>query len=139
MRKHHTLTLIGAALATTHMASAQQSYPCEAPIEFQIGTLDPRFGISRSDFQSAIEQAGGVWAIAANRKLFRYKETGKLKINLVYDARQQTTQSETIAISRITETMKEADSVKGELIPMKDNAHVLQEAYFDELGSGLID
>jgi hypothetical protein len=135
LRRLYALTLLGAVLATTQIADAQQLYPCEVPIKFQIGTLDPRFGISRSDFRHAIEQASDVWAIAANRKLFKYEETGELKINLVYDARQQTTQSENTVVSRITVTMKKADSIKDELIPLKDNAHVLQDAYSDELAS----
>jgi hypothetical protein len=135
MRRHFALTFIGAILAATQIASAQPLYPCEAPIEFQIGALDPRFGISRGDFRHAIEQAGDVWGTAANRKLFKYEETGELKINLVYDARQQTTQSENIAVSRIMETMKGADSIKDELVPLKDNAHALQEAYSSELAS----
>src|ERR1700676_4743037 len=94
MRRHFAPTFIGPKLATTQIAGAQPLYPCEAPIEFQIGTLDPRFGISRGDFRSAIEQASDAWGTAANRQLFKYEETGELKINLVYDTRQQATQFE---------------------------------------------
>jgi len=97
--------------------------------------LDPRFGISRGDFRRAIEQASDLWGDAVGRGLFKYSETGELTINLVYDARQKTTQSENAIESRIIETMKEADAIEDELIPLKDNARALQEIYSDELAS----
>lgn len=64
---------------------------CSEPIEFSIGTIDPRFGLSSADFIKKIEQAGGVWGKAMDKKLFQYNEAGSLKINLIYDSRQQVT------------------------------------------------
>jgi hypothetical protein len=68
-------------------------FPCEQPIVYSIGTFDPRFGISQADFLSDIAQAKSVWEKPAGRTLFAYATTsGSLKINLVYDYRQEATQ-----------------------------------------------
>lgn len=92
-----------------------QRAACEAPITFKIGALDARFGISRSEFQSAIEQAGGLWGGAINRKLFEYSPDGDLTINLVYDVRQQQTQIYNELQADITGTDETTNAVTQEL------------------------
>lgn len=58
------------------------------PTTYSIGQFDERFGISKEDFLSDINKSIGIWETAAGRKLFKYSPNGKLKINLVYDSRQ---------------------------------------------------
>lgn len=65
--------------------------PCSAPITYSIGTFDSRFGISKTDFISAIDEAAQIWGKTINKQLFAYSDNGGLKINLVYDLRQETT------------------------------------------------
>lgn len=66
--------------------------PCSKPIAYSIGTLDPRFGVTREQFLNDIAQAAAIWDAPLNKKLFAYSADGALKINLIYDYRQQTTQ-----------------------------------------------
>lgn len=66
--------------------------PCNTPIAYSIGEVDPRFGISKQEFKNDIEEAAKIWGQALNKKVFVYSNTGSLKINLVYDNRQNTTQ-----------------------------------------------
>lgn len=63
--------------------------PCNTPLTYTIGTFDNRFGISQEEFKKAIEESAAVWNDAGNKKLFVYSPDGELKINLVYDARQE--------------------------------------------------
>lgn len=66
--------------------------PCALPITYSIGEFDPKFGIDRAEFLADIARAEKIWETAAGKELFRYEETGGvLKINLIYDSRQETT------------------------------------------------
>src|SRR5579884_2256854 len=69
------------------------SKPCAAPITFNIGSFDSRFGISENDFMAAVNQAKSIWEKPINKSLFTYNTQGtELTINLIYDYRQQETQ-----------------------------------------------
>ncbi|MDD4271190.1 MAG: matrixin family metalloprotease [Patescibacteria group bacterium] len=65
--------------------------PCDKPIEYLIGNFDKRFGLSREDFLKAVNQAVEIWQEPINKKLFAYSDSGALKINLIYDSRQEAT------------------------------------------------
>ena len=65
--------------------------PCERPISYSLNLFDDKFGLTRQDFLSAIKEAEAIWEKPIGRELFAYAENGKLKMNLVYDYRQQAT------------------------------------------------
>lgn len=65
--------------------------PCSKTIEFSIGAIDSRFGLSQAEFIKKAEQAASVWNKALNNNVFKYVADGGLKINLIYDSRQQMT------------------------------------------------
>ncbi len=66
--------------------------PCERPITYSLGTFDPKFGISKNSFLSAMVLAEAIWEKPIDKELFTYVETGgQLTINLIYDSRQETT------------------------------------------------
>ena len=71
------------------------SGPCSQPILYSLGTFDDRFGITKTKFLADIDQASQIWSTAVdgttNKNLFQYSDTGDLKINLIYDYRQQAT------------------------------------------------
>ena len=70
----------------------QAPVPCEKPITYTIGAFDRRFGISQKDFLSALAEAEKVWEKPIGRELFIYKpESSELSVNLVYDRRQEVT------------------------------------------------
>jgi len=68
-------------------------YPCANPIIYSIGEFDEEFGISRENFLKAVKEAEAVWEEPIGRNLFSYSPDGNLLINLVYDYRQDTTQT----------------------------------------------
>lgn len=65
--------------------------PCDKPIEYSVGNFDQRFGLKREDLLRAISQAEQIWEKSINKELFGYADAGVLKINLIYDSRQEAT------------------------------------------------
>lgn len=68
--------------------------PCTEPLPYALGVFDDDFGISREYFLDALQQAEDIWEVPSGINLFVYNpDAGKqdLKVNLVYDYRQETT------------------------------------------------
>lgn len=65
--------------------------PCTTPVAYTLGSLDARFGLSQEEFLALISEAEKVWEEPTGKDLFIYKAEASLKVNLVYDSRQQTT------------------------------------------------
>lgn len=63
--------------------------PCSKPIEYSIGEVDQRFGISKDDILEISVQAEKIWEIESQRELFKYNPEAEFKINLIFDERQQ--------------------------------------------------
>lgn len=70
--------------------------PCDSPITYKLGEFDEEFGITKKDFLSEVVVASNLWEKSINKNLFEYSDTGKLTINLKYDSRQKTTQTNQI-------------------------------------------
>jgi uncharacterized coiled-coil protein SlyX len=66
--------------------------PCMNPIGYSIGSFDERFGITQEEYLEIIKRAEAIWEGPSGQDLFEYKVDGRLKINLVYDSRQQATE-----------------------------------------------
>lgn len=65
---------------------------CSEPITYTIGTFDRRFAITQKEFLSALREAEAVWEKPFGLELFAYApENGDLKVNLIYDYRQEAT------------------------------------------------
>ena len=120
----------------SHAHAQSRRASCQNPIRYRIGTLDPRFGIGREEFRRAIEDASNAWAI--DRNFFRYDPQGKLRINLVYDTRQEITQHVILVRADISARMKEADSIEDRILFLKDKFRAGPSGAYDS-GSGNIE
>ena len=69
--------------------------PCSEPIPYALGTFDRQFKISQSYFLGALLEAETIWEKSFGKQLFSYvsadSDSDVLKINLIYDYRQQAT------------------------------------------------
>jgi hypothetical protein len=65
--------------------------PCQRPITYSIANLDPRFGLTKAGALNDIGRAEKIWESPITKQLFEYSPTGDLKINFIYDYRQQAT------------------------------------------------
>lgn len=69
----------------------ESARPCSSPIAYSLGLFDQRFNISKEEFLNDIRVAEEIWEKPSGLDLFGYSEGGDLKINLVYDYRQEAT------------------------------------------------
>lgn len=95
--------------------------PCEKTITYSIGDFDTRFGITRTELLETARQAEKVWESATGYELFASETDGSVKINLIYDHRQQATSKlGTIGVSigkdktDYTNLAKEYESLRAE-------------------------
>ncbi len=69
--------------------------PCSKPIPYALGVFDRQFNISQSYFLNALLEAEVIWEKPLGKNLFAYvsadSDNHVLKINLIYDYRQQAT------------------------------------------------
>ena len=82
-----TLAIFARRAADTP-SSAEALDPCEEPLAWRIGQVDPRFGLPHEELEAAVAEAAGIWETVAGRPLFR-PDTAGMAINLVYDERQE--------------------------------------------------
>ena len=68
--------------------------PCSKPVVYTIGTYDPRFGISESQFKLALLQAASVWNTQAGRVLVTAatQEGEGIPVSLIYSEVQKATE-----------------------------------------------
>lgn len=86
---------------------------CNQPVTYAIGTVDPRFKISKEQFLQDSRQSAGIWNSAFGKDLIVYNPNAKLKINLIYDERQSTAQKERSLLNQVKELgggLKQLDS-----------------------------
>jgi predicted Zn-dependent protease len=102
---------------------------CDAPIEYKIGTIDPGFRMTQSEFRDDIAEAGDAWSGAINKQLFKYSPDGEVTINLVYDWRQQTTQFERALQGTIEQSSASADAIKQQITELKETFRISRQDY----------
>ena len=69
-----------------------QLSPCQKPLTFGLVAIDPRFKLTDKQVIAAVNQAATIWSKPIGKPLFAYATTsGEIKIDFVYDWRQETT------------------------------------------------
>ncbi len=96
--------------------------PCKSPITYTIGGFDNDFQISKEEFLDITKEAESMWEKESGLDLFEYKEGGDLKINLIYDDRQQATDK----LKNINSTIEEG---KDSYYNLKSKYESLQKEY----------
>ncbi|MDQ1284349.1 MAG: Peptidase protein [Patescibacteria group bacterium] len=89
--------------------------PCSEPVQYALGEVDPRFGVSREDLLKYAEEAEYVWEKDFGKNLFKYNPGAEFKINLVFDERQLGT--------------IEADKLEGELGKLEASHNAISKQY----------
>ncbi len=110
-----------------------QNNPCKTPIHYKLGSIDPKFGVSSQAFQQDITQASAIWEQVIDKKIFIYDPKAALTINLVYDTRQQTTQTEQTLNQNINNTSNTAASVKQQYTTLQTQYQNLEQQYNDQV------
>ena len=69
---------------------ATLSPACQKPIYYSLGEIDSRFNLSDGEIIEAAAEAADIWSRPFGHELFAYATSGDLKMNFIYDYRQQT-------------------------------------------------
>jgi len=117
------LLLIFAFAFINRQALQKYSYvsPCDIPIRYKIGEIDPRFNIKKQELLARAEDAANIWRKLAGKNLFIYSENGTLTISMDYDARQTLS--------------SEIDTKKGQLDQQKSNIDPAEREYQEAVAS----
>ncbi|MCC5880034.1 MAG: matrixin family metalloprotease [Idiomarina sp.] len=87
------LLFSGAVVANSDTSLLSQQRPaetlCRAPLQWYVDEIDPRFGFTRSEVNTAAVRAAEMWNQAAGVELFTLGERDAIRVSLVYDHRQQ--------------------------------------------------
>ena len=123
------MLLIVAVLFGTGYWYFEANAVCDVPIAYRIGSIDPRFNLTREEVQAAISTAESLWEDATGRNLFTFDETAKLSINFVFDDRQ----AEANAEHRLREELENkeglSDRVREEYVELLDQYEGLKNLY----------
>jgi len=92
----------------------QETAICRNPLSYDIVNFDTHFGISKDKFIATVQESETIWEKGVGRDLFAYKPGGKLKINLVYDDRQVTTQEAVQSQEQIETSRAAYDSLSSQ-------------------------
>ncbi|MBI1974321.1 MAG: matrixin family metalloprotease [Candidatus Zambryskibacteria bacterium] len=105
MKKFFLIVLTIAGFAAWNFRQLPKvAAPCAQPITYAIGFFDRKFGVSYENFLKALNEAEGIWERPIHKELFSYSpQQPDLAVNLIYDYRQETTNT----LSNISEKVEE--------------------------------
>ncbi len=99
------------------------------PIDYSIGSCDPRFGISFEKFRALLKDASSTWEEPAGTTLFSYEESAAFKVNLVYDERQERTNEEKLARAQLDEHTSSYEALDRDYKAATRRQEELQKSY----------
>lgn len=106
---------------------------CPVPLSYSIGSIDDRFDMTTDEARVAVSDAESVWENATGRNLFTYDENGKLKINFVYDNRQQFVTAEGNMKQKLDATENMSDAIKDTYTKLISQYDELKASYQDRV------
>lgn len=122
------ILLAGSGYVLYQQAEPFLTPPCSKPIEYTIGTYDPRFGVSESQFKLALINAASVWNTEAGKTVIRLADAdtkNPLPVSLVYSEVQKATELG----KHISAEQAEYEAKKAEVTRIRDSFAATREAY----------
>lgn len=104
--------IIGAAVGSLYAFEVTR-LPCRTALAYAVGQFDERFGITKADFQAVLAEAEQLWEAAIGRELFRYDETARFAVNLIFDERQERTIESQKLEQELSAVQSKQESIKG--------------------------
>lgn len=134
------LLLVGASgyYAYTHQGRLAELSPfplapCSKPLAYAIGTIDPRFNLTKAEVADSLQAAASLWNDAAGKQVLAYApdDASAMPVNLVYDSRQQ-------AVSlgqKIDTTEANQNDARAEIQKLQQQYLSAQQAYANAVAS----
>lgn len=95
------------------LAWYQKQLPCRESLSYDIGTIDPRQNFLPEELLALIKRSEAVWEKSSGKDLFVYKKGARIKVNLIYDNRQEKyneRKKESATLGLTEETLNEENS-----------------------------
>lgn len=102
---------------------------CRTPVKYDIGSIDPRFKISREEVRAAVNEAESIWEDATGKNLFSYTEGSAFKVNFIYDDRQKTTNEVHTVQNDLDKKAATSDSIREQYAKLKEQYDDLKTTY----------
>jgi predicted Zn-dependent protease len=122
--------------------SSGQSLAYDKILRYRIGSVDPRFALSRKEVSDAVHQAVFLWEKAVGHTIFKEDPHGEISIDFIYDKRQAITDSlKTIsediddAKASYDELMSRYEDIKAEVDQKKDTFTSYNNSYLRALNA----
>lgn len=96
--------------------------PCDTPIKYSIGNIDPQFEITKEELITDTRTAANIWSNTQGKQLFEYDPKASFTINMVYDDRQELT-------SKISELDTDLKQKQNEIDPKIEDFKRRQGAF----------
>lgn len=90
------------------------SVPCNTTLYYDIGEVDSDFKVSKAEFTQEVQKAEAMWESATGKNLFDLKPGAEFKVNLIYDSRQQKSDSINNKIDETEATVANYNALKVE-------------------------
>lgn len=87
---------------------------CQLPRAFAINNIDTRFNISKDSVKNIAIDASNRWNNQTQVDLIKYNENAALKINLIYDSRQENLNKTQTEIEKLTNSKTSIDNLETE-------------------------
>lgn len=87
---------------------------CGLPISYSIESVDPHFKITKNEVLDSAQDATNQWNNQEGKELFVTKDNGTIKINLIYDSRQENLDKTNSQISALDQSRKSIDNYQEE-------------------------
>lgn len=65
--------------------------PCDQTLTYKIGTIDPKFNMSKDQFKKETQSASDAWNKVNGKELLKFDDNGTLTVSMVFDDRQSLT------------------------------------------------
>lgn len=107
------------------------SGPCEKPIYYNLGIIDANFNLKNEYILTALLEAENVWEKAINKNLFEYnsEKTDTMKINFLYDYRQEASNTMAKIGIKVEQTQSSYNEVKTRYFDLKQKYYSLKQSY----------
>ena len=113
------IPLLMIALIGSLLVYERQRHGRTGPLTYRIGTVDPRFGLSRDEFAEAVGSAASLWKQAVSKEVLRADAKGGLEIRLIYDYRQEAADRLKALSLKIENTKGSYDDLKARFETLK--------------------
>jgi len=113
----------------------KQPHPCQEPVTYRIGHVDPRFGLSRKEAAEAVGDAASIWEKATRLDLFRQEPKGIVEISFVYDYRQEAADKLKGISGSIDNTKSSYDTLKARYENLKAEYEQKQASLSEDIDS----